>query len=267
MCYVEIAEQGVENFKKSILALSSRDDCGLLPLLQLCQAAMICFSLVNIVPGGRVVAREIFTSLVTPLRSTVTASAISDWETRSSSSESTARAPDSQHSVQPSIAEVAHACLLTMEYYQHNFGSKYEKDLPEFSEEDSIFPDALVEVLMELDTTELQEPLYSFFRMRRMKGNCDRYLEAIRGLWPDSLEGSAAGERTHIISAEEADNSVDAGSHDSYDKMVPVETDIHDSKNTARAPTNEEPVEDVDNSGASRIDSFANIDTDVASLT
>lgn len=133
---------------KAIISQESRSP-DILFILRLCQATMVVFRIVKISSSHRPPIREIFMSLGVTLRSHMSA------------------IPASQRS--PAVvAEVAHICLLTIAMYQHPRRLNPESE-EQHSESLSIFPDTLVETLMELDVSESQASLSSFFRVRRIK--------------------------------------------------------------------------------------------------
>lgn len=198
----------------------------MLPLLQLCQTAMVPFSLVNIATDGRAAVRDIFASFVTPLRLQVGLTRNSGIHPSATIDEDDP--PDRRYGLVPSttyIAECAHACLRTMEFFQHNRYIHHEKKWPQFSEPDSIFPDDLVEILVELDTTGPREPVRSFFRVRRI----------------EKKKARLAFQRTQELEADAGDQGrLDVGNHEL------VETDIREPEGTGRSADQvEEKAEDV----------------------
>lgn len=128
---------------------------------------------------------------------------------------------NSQHLAPPitEVGDAAHACLRTIKLYQHT----HEKTGPQtFLGPDSIFPDKLVEILMELDTSESYEYLRheyfrrkyrqydseyvkSLHRMRRIKKN--RAMSALQKALGQKLQADALqvalGESSRITNAEE----------------------------------------------------------------
>ncbi|KAI0820959.1 hypothetical protein BC629DRAFT_412621 [Irpex lacteus] len=138
-----VSPQGIANIKATII----REYDSVLQLLRSCQAAMVVFRIVFFHKDNRSEVRRIFTSLVSLLRSHTVAAQHNERDQRS-------------------IAEVANICLLTMTMYQGWYDFEDEK---RFEEPLSIFPDTLVEALMDLDVAESQDSLRSFFRIRRIE--------------------------------------------------------------------------------------------------
>lgn len=276
-----ITKEGVEMFKSSILARCSRingsgqAESALLPLLHLCQAAMASSNFVKIATDQREAVRDLFTSFVTPLRSSMT-------ESSGLRSNPITSANDSQHFAPPTtsilVAEAAHACLSTMKLYQYNYNSSYEKDGPNFSEPNSIFSDDLVEILMDLDTIQCYEyrpydresadmkPLFRTYKIRAKRERLTLQKACGQELQDDISEFAVGGPSRVVNTVDGAD----VGRSGYRDTDSPTSADIQEPEGTVGVTANKEPGDDVDHSqppnvnNSSDSDSHTNVDLAVS---
>lgn len=131
----------------------------------------------------RLEAREIFAQFGPTLRSLI-AEQTNIRLTAIASGESYGSQLRTDHTM--SGADIAHACLSALSAHD------YYENLNPKGTSDNIFPDDLVEILMELDTSQSYRLPTSHLRRRRInEKRAILALEYIRELWPDIPEAEA----------------------------------------------------------------------------
>lgn len=211
--------------------------------------AALCFT--HIAPDGRAAAREIFTSLASSLRSGGSGTPLHSSPTvLNSDIRKLRRATVSR-------AQVAHACLRTMKLYQHDTRNHYEEDRPTFVETDSIFPDDLVETLMEHDTIPDDGFARSFFRIRRIDEKKAKIaLHTTQESAADTLGAvvELGSDTSRIVNNEEVDDGTDVDSYGRYDVNDPVVTHMREPEDTAGVASQDQSEDHHNPSGSGDID-------------
>lgn len=172
------------NLKTALSEKVTHCDSTLSSALQLCQAAMVILLCVPPYKGDiHLEARTIFTEFGITLRSMMT-ERINTRLTAAASGVSHVHQLHEDHTIRE--AEIAHACLSALSAHD------YYENRNKIPESNSIFPDDLVEILMELNTSQSRGLPTSSLRRRRIKDKWTTLaLEHIRELWPDTPEAEA----------------------------------------------------------------------------